>query len=1087
MSEPQFPKPQFRQETRLGLVVYGGVSLAIYMNGVCREFYNAVRGRGIYKLVKALSDADIVVDIISGTSAGGINGVLLSYALSNSNGEEIVDFASFADIWRDNGNIRQLLHEPLTQLQKSDRNSLLDGDGYYQASLQKAFHQAYVSKTSAPVDEWSSISNELDLFVTGTDVLGKIYTILDDTCKVIEVSDHQAIFHLKHRQGRKEPFNPEFNLPGQDYLPQTTYQALAKLCRITSCFPVAFPVVTVQLENPEEPADDKLVRWGDLQNRKLPETPPSQGYRLHFVDGGVLDNRPFSYTVKEIAYRVANRPVERKLFYIDPKPDILLGSEKFKRMPKPDIWEIVQDSLVGMPTYESISHDLELISRHNDQVIRYNDLFAQLEVPVIQSAVNSSLEEIDLQEAVYLRSRLIRLRDRVIPLVLRLEQNERDISPQSKREILTKAANILAYSLDKQTEILSRTSQQIRNLDVDYALRKHQYIVRKIADFMDREGTQSEYQKLQKLVACLNRQIKLLEVINHGVQSFFSSQAVSQYFYELLEDNSVTNRLSSTNTNVTASFYDSLIKLHRFWLDADSITGLFTPITSLQDTLETTEYFFTKLPLEAQNLSVPDQNVQAFTEQDHEWLPQNLLTDLLNKFKQKIAQVNDNTIDLLKIFDEQKFQNNEDENDNHELSTCLRKTEEASERLIQTSESKYSEEILSQFQTFRKLDEIFYSLEYITDLGAKNLIQTIRISPEDAALGFGANFEPGKRLAGKLAGDSLRAFGGFFKKSWRSNDILWGRLDGLNRLVEALVTPQAVENFPRFLQRQAKENGVSSSGEEFANFQAEYIDFLTQEAFPHAEASSQLKIKEHLLQLANSETPLSSSQLQPIINNLVTEGQREILHSDLSKVIEDEIEEQLEWNQQRIQPENTVSNKISNSPPKYDSVRGSFGSMINSLATAELARQSLKSLGTNQETFFRTKYKVGSEKILTDIPPIVLLNLSIRSGLVLRDLLNTSLGQERAAQLHRRLIYQVLNKTLQLFYWLLQLQGPEILRSINFSNSPPLVLAFQLILLILAIVGIVIIFSKSIPWVIFTVVAIALVVILEKIQTRGSK
>lgn len=37
-------KPVFRQETRLGLVLYGGVSLAIYMNGVCREFYNAVRG-----------------------------------------------------------------------------------------------------------------------------------------------------------------------------------------------------------------------------------------------------------------------------------------------------------------------------------------------------------------------------------------------------------------------------------------------------------------------------------------------------------------------------------------------------------------------------------------------------------------------------------------------------------------------------------------------------------------------------------------------------------------------------------------------------------------------------------------------------------------------------------------------------------------------------------------------------------------------------------------------------------------------------------------------------------------------------------
>ena len=53
------------------------------MNGVANEFFNAVKGRGPYRLLKALTDSDIVVDIVSGTSAGGINGVLLSYALSN--------------------------------------------------------------------------------------------------------------------------------------------------------------------------------------------------------------------------------------------------------------------------------------------------------------------------------------------------------------------------------------------------------------------------------------------------------------------------------------------------------------------------------------------------------------------------------------------------------------------------------------------------------------------------------------------------------------------------------------------------------------------------------------------------------------------------------------------------------------------------------------------------------------------------------------------------------------------------------------------------------------------------------------------
>ena len=66
------------QECRLGLVMYGGISLAVYIYGVTQEFFNAVRGRGVYRLIKALTDSHVVVDIMSGTSAGGVNGILLS-------------------------------------------------------------------------------------------------------------------------------------------------------------------------------------------------------------------------------------------------------------------------------------------------------------------------------------------------------------------------------------------------------------------------------------------------------------------------------------------------------------------------------------------------------------------------------------------------------------------------------------------------------------------------------------------------------------------------------------------------------------------------------------------------------------------------------------------------------------------------------------------------------------------------------------------------------------------------------------------------------------------------------------------------
>ena len=1084
MSEHQFPKPKFRRETRLGLVVYGGVSLAVYMNGVCREFYNAVRGRGIYKLIKALTDADIVVDILSGTSAGGINGVLLSYALCNSNQENIVDFANFAEVWRESGDIRQLLYQPLPNNSTESRDSLLDGQGYYQGELQNAFRKASFNQISAPNNEWLSPNNELDLFVTGTDLVGKVYTIFDDTGKLIEVNNHRAVFHLKHRQGRKEPFNPNFNLSGEISTPENTYQALAKLCRITSCFPVAFPVVTVKLNNSPDPADEKLVRWGDLLNRQLPRQEPENGYCLHFVDGGVLDNRPFSYTVQEMYYRVANRPVERKLFYIDPKPDTLLGSPRFNQMSKPDIGQVIQESLVGMPTYESISNDLELIADHNEQVARYNDLFSQIDNP--SSKRNFIPSFLNPQEEIYLRSRLIRLRDRVLPLVLRVEQNDSQFSYEYKQNILAKVASLFANNLsgnnqDEPDNFLLSAGQQIRNLDVDYSLRKHQYIVRKIHQLMEDVEEAEEYNQLQELIHNLNRQIKLLEVINASIKDFLNSQIVSNYFYGLIDSSSAHEYVALVGNNLSEGIYNSLIKLHRFLLDADSITE-----NSKENELEKSENnlpsFFTVLPSQAQH--IVDQKPEK-SESQHQWLPQNLLSDILEKFKQKITQLNELKTDLLKeIIANPKFADNDQENDSTNFSTNLCKVEEASENLIRCCQSSRAEQVLTSFQTFRELDQVLYSFEYITEIGAKELIQTIRISPEDAALGFGANFEAGKRLDGKLAGDSLRSFGGFFKKAWRSNDILWGRLDGLNRLVEGLVTTESCQNFPQFLQRQAKEQGLPQTGEEFEKFQGEYIDFLLQEALPNTQNCEQ--IRNHLFKLANPDHNLSAAELKTILNDLVLEGHRAILATDLPAVIEDEIAEQLEWNQQKLKPTTTTS-KLLDSTPKYYPVSGYFGSMVNSLAAAELAKQALTSLPGNSEEFFRTRYQVGSEKILNDIPSLVLLTLATRSGLVIRDIINTFLGPKRAQIIQKGLIYKVLNNSLRISYWWLQSRGPQTLRAINFAGKPPLIPIIQVALLVVAILGILITVSESLVWVAVVIVSLLLVWLLDSIENQPKK
>ncbi len=1087
MSKQKLPKPELRREIRLGLVVYGGVSLAIYMNGVCREFYNAVRGRGLYKLIKAITDADIVVDIISGTSAGGINGILLSYALSNSSEEEVVDFAEFASIWRESGDIQKLMYQPSNDPRTSGCESLLDGEGYYQNELKNAFKQASFNKTQATGDEWFSDSNELDLFVTGTDILGKVHTFFDDTGKVVEVNNHRAIFHLKHRRGRKEPFNPDC---GEDQS-ENTYQALAKLCRITSCFPVAFPVVTVKLEAGEEPADEKLVLWGDLNNRQLPEIPPPGGYQLHFVDGGVLDNRPFSYTINEMYYRVANCPVERKLFYIDPKPDVLIGSEKFKQMPKPDVWQIVQDSLVGMPTYESISSDLEMIKQHNETVLRYEDLFAQVEPPI--TSISNPESGLGVSEEIYLRSRLIGLRERVLPLVLRMDQNDTEFSNQYKQSILAKAASILVQDFGdyernrkEKEEILNRTSQQIRNLDVDYALRKHQYIVRKIRQLMDQKPESAEYNKLRTLVSRLNRQIKLLEVINTGLNRFLSNSVVSYNFYLLLEKKPTVDQEQSSEEVVNEDIYDSLIKLHRFFLDADSLTELSAQNTTASelDLEYTPTYFFHNLPSDAAHLnSICD----LFETGVHDWLPQEIISDVLKQLEARVNKNCSNQEQIDQILSNPIYGDNSSENDSSKFSTSLRKVEYASEHLIAMSESRFRKEILLSFQRFRELDEVLYSFEYVTKIGSKDLIQTFRISPEDAALGFGASFEDGKRLDGKLAGDSLRAFGGFFKKSWRSNDILWGRFDGLNRLVEALVTPESITNFSSFLQRQYLERTGEKRNQNWDEFKDNYITLLLQESFPNLAGERYNKLRGNLLLLANTSSNLTESELKGIINDLVLEGQREILKTDLKIVIEDEIDEQIEWNQQKVKPDSELDNILQPTIPKYEPVPGYFGQTVTSLVAAQLAKDALTSLPKGEEYFFRHQYKIGSEKLLTDIPTVILASLAVRASLVLRDVFANLFGPERASKIGRSIIYRIVDKTLRVFYWWLQLRGPQVFNTLNSRNNPPLIPLIQIVLLVIALLGIIITISQSLLWSIIALVAALIVWFLESIQDNVRK
>ncbi len=95
----------------------------------------------------------------------------------------------------------------------------------------------------------------------------------------------------------------------------------------------------------------------------------------------------------------------------------------------------------------------------------------------------------------------------------------------------------------------------------------------------------------------------------------------------------------------------------------------------------------------------------------------------------------------------------------------------------------------AEYRQFINLDAVVFPLEFLSALKEKDPIRLVRISP----LSSGYGFWPDKGPQDKLAGRRLSHFSGFLKKSWRSNDILWGRLDGARQLAETLISKQVLE------------------------------------------------------------------------------------------------------------------------------------------------------------------------------------------------------------------------------------------------------------------------------------------------------
>ena len=145
---------------------------------------------------------------------------------------------------------------------------------------------------------------------------------------------------------------------------------LAFAARCTSAFPVAFAPMRVGdarrlLKNPRWvkylPAVDRAP-WLKLLAGDIGAT--RHYCCTDFYDGGVLDNKPFRYAVDAVANSWGSLPGERKLLYIEPDPDGVSSDPDRYDRPKP----------VGV-ALEAGSQAVQTI---RDEVERFNQLNAEV-------------------------------------------------------------------------------------------------------------------------------------------------------------------------------------------------------------------------------------------------------------------------------------------------------------------------------------------------------------------------------------------------------------------------------------------------------------------------------------------------------------------------------------------------------------------------------------------------------------------------------------------------------------------------------------------------------------------------------------
>jgi patatin-related protein len=767
------------KELRLALVCYGGVSLALYEHGITKEILSLVRASRAYHshldvvarqteayvypvldprepggteavyfdLLKALGatlDLRVIVDVITGSSAGGVNGITLARALAHD-----LSLEPLTDMWLSAADIQHLLapeakahHWSKWYLRpfiaplfwRLGREGLLPavGDLEMRAALStflrsRWFHPPLDGPafTGLLLDGLNAMAqgrpeggsllpagHRLDLVVTVTDFFGSARAIFVHDPPVVLEREHRHVLRFSYEHPAGGAVLSEL---GRDHVPSLAFAA-----RATASYPGAFP--TAQLGE----VDRVLEKRGEAWPARARFIAANFGHYIQagfapedavLVDGSVLNNKPLAEAIAAARAHRAFREVDRRLVYIDPHPQ----KEASRPNRAPSFFTTLRGALSDLPRAEPIYEELADINAFNDRVRRLRAVVeansGQIGKLVAQVAGGGLGRRVDAE-----RLRRWRLNGP------RLLASTGLIYNGWIQLMIGEAAKLVAQLIAQACDY-PPTSPRRRWLE----------------EVVEAWGRRTGIYSVSYGYSPVRREDDLPPfgrfIVNFGVP--YKRRRIA---FVIQATNLLYHRVAERDCHVDPAALDVLKR--RLYRCLDSLRVYDEPVFLSSDLARTVQDLFGGLPEVVARTTLP--NPEAF------------VAERQAAISAAIDRLSDEC-DLVGL--------------NEEMDALL------ASPAVASLGSVCQRELLTSYVGYLFWDIVLLPMVAAQGDDASVALQEIlvdRISPDDAAI---------LRLDKEgpiLRGGSLAGFGGFFSRSTRENDYLWGRLHAVERLFDLL-------------------------------------------------------------------------------------------------------------------------------------------------------------------------------------------------------------------------------------------------------------------------------------------------------------